>query len=154
MHISKYLLKCTVIHLTHMFRTEPIIWPPHLFSCIPVLMNTSCLSQKFWNAQPLFHLLSTPLPIILQVLHILLPRYSWNLSHSLRSYWQYLIIWFSPLNDLQLNSLKTVLPFPIYLLLKLSSNCGPQSGDSLQTLCLLPTRRWGACTRRSLKHTA
>lgn len=142
MHISKYLLKCPiVIHLTHMFRTEPIIWPPHLFSCTPVLMNTSCLSQKFWNAQPLFHLPSTPLPIILQVLHILLPRYSWNLSHSLRSYWHYLIIWFSPLNDLQLNSLKTVLPFPIYLLHKLSSNCGRQSGDSLQTLCLLPTRR-------------
>lgn len=34
-----------------MFRTEPIIWPPNLFSCIPVLMDTRCLSQKFWKAQ-------------------------------------------------------------------------------------------------------
>lgn len=34
-----------------MFRTEPIIWPPNLFSYIPVLMDTSCLRQKFWKAQ-------------------------------------------------------------------------------------------------------
>lgn len=141
MRICKYLLSCpTIVCITLMFRTDPIIWSPGLFLCTPVLMNTSCLCQKFRNAQPLFHLPSTPFPITPQVLHIFPPKYSWNLSHSLHFYWYYLIVWFSLFNDLQLKSLKTVLPFPIYLLLKLSSNCGPQSGDS-SVNCFLSTRR-------------